>query len=525
MSAIIPAPTSPPASGGAPAAGRWSVTAGSADLEGMLPAVRALADPHLARIAAAAGPGAPRRRVRLELGPVPGGPPALGVPPDGEGPRGEAYALEVGGGADGDVVCRAPAPRGVFRAATAAIQLLATGDRLPCGRFADAPRIAWRGLLLDPARRFLPPAELRRLIDLAALYRLNVVHLHLTDDQGWRLELPGRPRLTPPGTGHYTARDYAGLQAYAAERFVTVVPEIDLPGHCAAALRAHPELGTMPRPAGMDPRFPYTPPLDPRDPAARRFIDDVLSETAALTAGRHLHVGGDEAVGISGDDFAAAVRLARRAARAAGKTPVGWQEAFRGGLGAGDIGQFWVDPEMMDLPAGEHELAGRPELLRAGYTMPAVEALRRFFAPSAGDLRRILDSGGRVLLSPQSHLYLDRPYEPGTAPPEQAAAARRVGFAYRPRTVRHAAGWDPAAYREIPADRLAGVEATLFAETVRGFDDLVLLLLPRLPGIAQAAWAAAAADWTEHRRRLAAHTRLWRDRGLTPFRTTEVDWE
>lgn len=176
-----------------------------------------------------------------------------------------------------------------------------------------------------------------------------------------------RPALTA-GTPHYTAREYADLQRYAAARHVTVVPEIDLPGHSAAAVRAYPDLGTLPRPS--------------------------------------------------------------------------WYPA--------------------DAPF--------PELLAAGHTLARTKALTRFFAPTDGDLDRIVRGGGRVLLSPQSHLYLDRPYDPAIIPPGQAEAGARLGFAYRPRDVRHAASWDPSAYGLAP-DRVAGVEATLFAEDFQGFDD------------------------------------------------------
>jgi hexosaminidase len=381
--------------------------------------------------------------------------------------------------------------------------------------------------MLDVARAFPTPSQVRRLVDLAALYKLNVLHLHLTDNDGWRLEIPGLPALTDPAAGgtaeHWTTREYAELQRYAAERFVTVVPEIDLPGHCAAALRACPELGTVPRPARLDPRVPYGPPLDPGSARTREFVRHVLTEVCRMTSGPFVHIGGDEVLGMEPAGFTAAVRLARGVVRSCGKRPLGWQESARAGVEREDIGQFWVDVPMMDLPTDQKELDERPELLAAGFTMEFVTGLGRFFAPADEDVPRIVRGGGKVLLSPQSHAYLDRPYDPAFAPPGLREAARRLGFHYRPRGVRHAAAWDPAAHG-VPEEQVAGVEATLFGESVRDFTDVTLLLLPRLLSVAEAAWSPAPPDWPGYRARLAAQAPLWRARGLAAFLSTEVPW-
>ncbi|MBD2895175.1 Beta-N-acetylhexosaminidase [Actinomadura sp. RB99] len=463
------------------------------------------------------GPEAEAGTVVLTLDDVPLKPGAIGVQPSADAH--ECYRLTV---EPGRITCAARTPQGAFRAGVTALHLLAETPETACRVIDDAPRYAWRGLMVDPARHFLTPDELRRLIDLAALYKLNVLHLHLTDNEGWRLHIATRPALTA-GTPHYTAREYADLQRYAAARHVTVVPEIDLPGHSAAALRAYPDLGTLPRPSWYPADAPFPAPLDPADPHTRAFIVDVLAETARLTDGAFVHFGGDEALGADEASFAEAVRLAREALRVAGKRPLGWQESSRAGVAPGDIAQFWVDVPMMDLPRTQEDLDARPELLAAGCTLARTKALTRFFAPTDGDLDRIVRGGGRVLLSPQSHLYLDRPYDPAIVPPGQAETGARLGFAYRPRDVRYAASWDPSAYG-LPPDRVAGVEATLFAEDFQGFDDHTALLLPRLPGVAEAAWSPSPPSWDEYRERLARQSVLWRERGLTALRSTEIDW-
>ncbi|WP_405939618.1 beta-N-acetylhexosaminidase [Streptomyces sp. NBC_00726] len=517
MNAVIPHADARPSSpaGALPAAGPWHVRAADPALAEVAETVRALLAPHLPD-----APGGEPCELVLGLDELASAPP-LGVSPGGgTDPVDEGYRLRVA--ADG-ITCHGLTPAGVFRGAATALQLIATGQ-LAYQELADAPRYAWRGLMVDPARSFLTPDEVRRIIDLAALYKLNVLHLHLTDNEGWRIELPGTPALTAPGAEFYTAAEYRELQTYAARRFVTVVPEIDLPGHCATLRAAVPGLPPAPAPAGLTDRFPFVPPLDLTDPATRTAVARVLTEVCALTAGPYVHIGADEAFGATPESFDASVRELRALVRELGKRPVAWQESSRAGTEPGDIAQYWVDVAMMDLPDTAEELAARPELVAAGRTVEIIAALKKFFAPTDDDLRRTVEGGGRVLLSPQSHLYLDRPYAAEFAPPGQAAEAARLGFdGYRPLGVRHTAAWDPGAY-PIPDANVAGVEATVFAERFKGFEDVSLLLLPRLASVAEAAWCGRAPEWAEYRERLAHHGRVWAARGLPYFASTEVDW-
>ncbi|MFJ7627767.1 family 20 glycosylhydrolase [Streptomyces sp. NPDC097595] len=517
MNAVIPHAGARPSSpaGALPAAGPWHVRAADPALVEVAETVRALLAPHLPD-----APGGAPLELVLALEESASAPP-LGVSPDGAAqPVDEGYRLRVD--ADG-ITCHGRTPAGAFRGATTALQLIATGQ-LPYQEVTDAPRYAWRGLMVDPARSFLTPDEVRRIIDLAALYKLNVLHLHLTDNEGWRIELPGTPALTASGTDFYTAAEYRELQEYAARRFVTVVPEIDLPGHCATLRAAVPGLPPAPAPAGLADRFPFVPPLDLTDKATRAAVARILTEVCALTTGPHVHIGADEAFGATPESFDASVRELRALVRELGKRPVAWQESSRAGIGPEDIAQHWVDVAMMDLPDTVEELAARPELVAAGRTMEIITALKNFFAPTDDDLRRTVEGGGRVLLSPQSHLYLDRPYATEFAPPEQSAEAARLGFdGYRPLGVRHTAEWDPGAYA-VPDANIAGVEATVFAEKFKGFEDVSVLLLPRLASVAEAAWCGRAPEWAEYRERLAHHGRVWTDRGLPYFASTEVDW-
>ncbi|MFE2374653.1 family 20 glycosylhydrolase [Streptomyces sp. NPDC059398] len=545
MNAVIPSPAERSAAadaGSLPAAGPWRIRAG----EGLAPVadtLRALLAPHLGeRLLPGDARAGSASDIVLSLDAA-GVPPGrtVGVAPDGgDVPADEAYRLTVG---PRSVDCRARTPEGVFRAATTAAQLILTAGPeglIACQELADAPRYAWRGLLIDPARWFITADEVRHIIDVAALYKFNVLHLHLTDNEGWRLAIPSVPSLTAPPQGatpagagqdgpgersHYTTDEYREIQAYAARRHITVVPEIDLPGHCAALRTALPELPPAPAPPGLAGRFPFVPPLDLTDADTHAAVSAVLADVCALTEGPFVHIGADEAVGITEDSFAAGVRELRALTRKFGKRPVAWQESSRAGTGPDDIAQFWVDVPMMDLPDTAEELAERPRLAASGMTLEFIRALKKFFAPSDHDVERIIAGGGRVLLSPQSHLYLDRGYAPEGGTADEAAGAAHLGFpGYRPRSVRHTASWDPASYG-IPDERVAGVEATLFAHTLRGMEDLTTLLLPRIGSLAEAAWSGRAPEWDEYRTRIARHARIWSERGLVHFAAPDVPWD
>ncbi|MDI2130120.1 family 20 glycosylhydrolase [Yinghuangia seranimata] len=527
MTAVIPRPTSHTAQPGRlRSTGPWHVTAADPALEPVAAVAAALLAPHLSVSAttAHADTPVPPRTLTLTLGAIARGPEPVGQSPQGDvEPVDESYELVV---APHGIDCRARTPEGAFRAATTAIQLIAAapGGELGCGIFHDAPRYAWRGLMLDPARGYLAPDELRRLIDLAALYKLNVLHLHLTDNEAWRLQLLDTPQLSAPGTHGtpwYTADEYRDLQEYAATRFVTVVPEIDLPGHSAALRAALPDLADAP----MDDRVreflgrleglvPFAPPLDLADDATHDVVARILKEVCALTVGPYVHIGADEALGMTDENYAVAVQRLRDIVLASGRQPLAWQEASRAGVRPADILQFWTRPSMMDA-AGTQAAAALGDIF---------DTLKELFAPTEHDLARIVAAGGRVILSPQSHLYLDRPYDPSEVPEGQQADGARLGFPlYPPSTVRRTASWRPDSHG-VPEANIAGIEATLFGETVEGMHDACVLLLPRLPGIAETAWAGNPAEWDEYQHRLAAQAVLWDARGLHYMASRHVPW-
>ncbi len=470
-------------------------------------------------------PDVPSVTIELAAAHGPGGLPApAGLSPDGGDPADERYLLLI---EDGRVVLRAAEPVGVARGLTTLLQLVASGTeefRVPTARILDAPRYAWRGLSLDVARTFFTVEEIRRVIDLLELYKLNVLHLHLTDDQAWPLTL-GRPAAGPePGAPFYRDQDLRDLAGYAADRFVTIVPEVDTPGHASALLGLRPDLKSGRNEveyeflAGHRRRAVW---LDPELPATFELMEQVLARVAAIFPGPYLHIGADEPRGMPDEDYVSYVRRLRRLVRILGRQPLGWQESARAGLGPDDVVQYWLTG--LDLPASV------PPQVRA-----QVEAE---VALSRRDAEAVAAASVPVIASPLGHCYLDVPYAdpPADADAEadteaDAAQADRYGRlglrVYAPKTIAESFRWEPAeTLGPGRAAQVAGVEAAIWAETISGFDDLSFLLLPRLPGVAHRAWSDPRhGDWAGHRDRLARHGRLWAQDGLTYFRAATVDW-
>jgi hexosaminidase len=400
------------------------------------------------------------------------------------------------------------------------IELAARGEiRVPAARILDAPGYAWRGLSLDVARMAFTVEDIRRVIDLLELYKLNVLHLHLTDDEAWRLAL-GQPAAGPePGAAFYRDEDLRELAGYAADRFVTIVPEVDTPGHTSALVRLHPELSTgrneveYELPPGRQRRAVW---LDPELPATFELMERVLAGVAAIFPGPYLHIGADEPRRMPHDLYASYVQRLRHLVRILGKRPLGWQESARAGLGPDDIIQYWLTG--LDLAAS---VSSEVRAL-----LDAELALAR------RDVEAAVTASVPVIVSPLPHCYLDVPYaEPpaGPVPADTGQADRpgRVGLRlYAPKTVAESFGWEAAeALGPGRAAQVAGVEAAIWAETISGFDDLSFLLLPRLAGVAHKTWSAPElAGWPAHRDRLARHGRLWAQDGLTYFRSSTVDW-
>jgi len=312
----------------------------------------------------------------------------------------------------------------------------------------------------------------------------------------------------------YSAEDLRRLAAYAEERFVTIVPEIDTPGHASALVQMLPQLNTGRNLVEfeLNPGCKHhTAWLDPQLPATFEVIAEVLAGVAAIFKGPYIHIGGDEPHGMPHNLYSSYVQAIRGLVRSLGKRPLGWQESARAGLGPDDVIQYW-----------------RSDIALAASSSPEIRAQKDCdVAMSRRDVETAVAASVPVIVSPLSHCYFDVPYAEPSADPAQTERQGRVGLQlYSPKTVAQSFDWEPTeALGPGRAAHVAGVEGAIWAETISNFDDLCFLLLPRLAGVAHKAWSnPQVATWSDHRDRLARHGGLWAQDGLAYFRTSGVDW-
>lgn len=417
----------------------------------------------------------------------------------GRGPGAGDEAFRITVAADG-IDIRGAGPAGVFRGATVLRQLRDPDDRsdarIPAGVWEGAPAYGWRGLMLDVARHFRPVDEVERIIDLLADHHLNVLHLHLTDDQGWRFEVPGYPRLTEVGArraatqqghgpqatvvpgvheGHYSTRELRHLVAYAADRFVTLVPEVELPGHVQAALAAYPELGnvdvgdaiTSPwERFGVNPRT-----LAPTE-AALAFGRAAIDALCDVFDSPWIGIGGDEVpVSEWADSPAAAARM-----RALGLTdPHDVQPWFTAHFVAhvrsrGRTALAWDEVLEGEVPEGTRVLAWR--------------------GPVA--MRAALQRGIPVVACPDLEVYLDYPQSESTDEPVRVGPPLTLERAYSFRVEEGAVGG----------------QANVWSEHLATRDRVDFALFPRLAAIAERLWLGGEPEsFDDFAARLPTHLR------------------
>ncbi|MFP5355895.1 MAG: family 20 glycosylhydrolase, partial [Gemmatimonadota bacterium] len=412
----------------------------------------------------------------------------------------EGYTLAADGNG---VTLRAATPHGLFNAMQTLRQLLPHAVDHPAAQrrrlvvsgvqVTDRPRYAWRGLMLDVARHFRNVEEVKSIIDRMALHKLNRLHLHLSDDQGWRIEIASWPNLARTGGstqvggaagGYYTQAQYADLVAYAAERFITVVPEIDMPGHTNAALASYPELNCndVAPPLYTGIRVGFSALCASRD-TVYRFIDDVVRELAALTPGEYFHMGGDEVEKLTHDEYLRFVERVEGIVRARGKRVIGWGEIAAARLDPGTVVQHWR-PAREKASDSSHVHAAR---------------------------------GGRVILSPGNRTYLDMKYDSSTTLGLMWAGLFGVRYAYE---------WDPeTVVPGVRGEAILGVEAPLWSETLERRTDFEFMAFPRLVALAEVGWSAQAnRSWNTFQHRLGAHAPRLSALGINFHRTPEIPW-
>ncbi|MET8246249.1 beta-N-acetylhexosaminidase [Streptomyces sp. NPDC005202] len=421
----------------------------------------------------------------------------------GKGPFGtEGYRLDSG---SKRVTITAREPAGLFHGVQTLRQLLPAAVEkdtvqpgpwlVAGGTVQDSPRYAYRGAMLDVSRHFFTVTQVKRYIDELALYKINKLHLHLSDDQGWRIAINSWPRLATYGGstqvgggtgGYYTKADYQEIVRYAASRYLEVVPEIDMPGHTNAALASYAELncnGVAP-PLYTGTNVGFSSLCVPKE-VTYSFLDDVIRELAAITPGRYLHIGGDEAHSTSHDDYVKFMDRVQPIVAKYGKTVIGWHQLTGASPAKGALAQYW--------------------------------GLDGTSAAEKAQVARAAQNGTGLILSPADRIYLDMKYTKDTPLGLSWAGYVEVQRAY---------DWDPGAYLPgAPASSVRGVEAPLWSETIVNSAHIDYMAFPRLPGVAELGWSPASThDWDTYKVRLAAQGPRWDALGIGYYRSPQVPW-
>jgi len=408
----------------------------------------------------------------------------------------EGYKLII---TNSSFILKANRAEGLFRGVQTFIQMLfplvnrsaifSDDIQIPTVEIIDYPRFEWRGVMLDVARHFFSVSDVKKLIDRIALYKFNRLHLHLTDDQGWRIQINSWPNLTLHGGstqvgggegGYFTQENYSEIVEYARQRYIIVVPEIDMPGHTNAALASYPFLNCD----GVAPEL-YTgikvgfSSLCINKDSTYIFIDDVIREVSQLTPGPYFHIGGDEAMATDSVDYINFIKRVQAIVGSYGKQMIGWEEIAQSRLESNSIVQHWRKAQL------------------------ALDGVQQ---------------GSKLIMSPSTKVYMDMKYNPETVLGLSWAAYIEVSDAYN---------WDPITQIEgLTENDVIGVEAPLWTETIINFSDIEYMLFPRLPGIAEIGWSPANARvWEKYKQRLAYHGAYWKAIGLNFYRSPQIDWE
>jgi len=410
----------------------------------------------------------------------------------------EAYQLYI---KNDSIVLSAPTAAGAFRGIQTLRQLIPeqSNDTLadqpmwliPSGKIDDAPNFEYRGAMLDVARHFFSVDEVKRYIDQLAYYKFNAFHMHLTDDQGWRLEIKSWPKLTEIGAqsevgggegGFYTQEQFKELVAYAADRHIQIIPEVDMPGHTNAANLSYPIFhakgkAETPR-VRTDMRVGYSS-FDAYKDTVYSFLDDVIREIADISPSPYFHIGGDESHATPKKDYIHFIEKVEKIVQKHGKQAVGWNEIAQADISPSTVGQLWNEPESA-LKAAE--------------------------------------KGCKIILSPAKKIYLDMKYDTLSKHGLNWAAYIPVDSAYN---------WNPETYVEgLSKESILGIEAPLWSETISNSEELEYLAFPRVIGYSELGWTPANdRDWEDYKNRLIGQLPYLTRNAIHFYPTEQVNWD
>ncbi|MEO1012156.1 MAG: family 20 glycosylhydrolase [Bacteroidota bacterium] len=407
----------------------------------------------------------------------------------------EAYQLYI---TQDSIILNSNTAQGAFRGIQTLRQLIpqASNDTLaeqriwpiPSGKIMDSPNFAYRASMLDVARHFFSVADIKKYIDLLAYYKINVLHLHLTDDQGWRIEIKSWPKLTEIGGstevggksgGFFTQEDYAEIVSYATEHHMTIVPEVDMPGHTNAASVSYPFLNGN----GKTPKLYKGTKVgfstwDTRKDTVYAFVDDIVREIVALTPGPYFHIGGDESHVTKKKDYKYFVGKVEKIIKKHGKRMIGWDEVVTADIDSTSIAQWWASEE---------------------------------------NAKTAVEKEMQIIVSPAKKAYLDMKYDTLSKHGLDWAGLIPLDTAYT---------WDPETYGGVPLKNILGVEAPLWSETISTMAELEYLAFPRMIGYAELSWTKKEnRDWEDYKVRLGDQAPFLDRMDVNYYPSDKIPWK
>ncbi len=406
----------------------------------------------------------------------------------------EAYQLQI---TQDSIILNAGTAEGAFRGVQTLRQIIPETSTniiknkiwiIPSGKIIDSPQYAYRGAMLDVARHFFSVEDVKKYIDVLAYYKYNMLHLHLSDDQGWRIEIKSWPLLTQIGGktevggesgGFFTQKEYKEIVAYAADHHITIVPEIDMPGHTNSASASYPFLNGNGKKAelyeGIEVGFST---FDTRKDSVYTFLDDVIGEIAAITPGPYFHIGGDESHVTNKKDYIYFINKVEKIVQKNNKRVIGWDEIASADVDSNAISQYWSSGENAKLA---------------------------------------VDKGMKIILSPAKKAYLDMQYDSLSKHGLHWAAYIPTDTAYV---------WTPEEYEGIPSENILGIEAPLWSETISNIDELEYLAFPRAIGYAELGWSTKEnRDWKNYKIRLANQIAFLNRMNVKYYPSPLIDWK
>jgi len=361
------------------------------------------------------------------------------------------------------VLITATYPEGLYRGVQTLLQLIppeGLQDRewkdklwaIPGVKISDEPFYEYRGAMLDVARHFFEVKDVKRYIDLLTLYKINTLHLHLSDDQGWRIEIKSWPKLTEIGGstavgggkgGYYTQDQFKDIVDYAAQKYITIIPEIDMPGHTNAALASYPEFNCNNKSpklyTGMRVGFSS---LCVDKKLTYRFIDDVIRELVVITPGDYIHLGGDESHVTSKEEYNIFLQTVFPIVKKYNKKVMGWEDIESAGADSTAVLQHWTNVETAERGA---------------------------------------EQGAKIVLSPAPYTYLDMKYNDSTKLGLTWAGTINIEKGYT---------WYPQELIDKSYNsQIIGIESPLWTETVTSIKDIEYMAFPRIIGHAELGWS------------------------------------